>query len=92
MMLSERLPMPRVAPFTGARIEMPDYIRKLIRMGVSLPSRERGLKWCMRPWYTARRTSLPSRERGLKLHMFDDLHAGRHVAPFAGAWIEICRY
>ena len=32
--------------------------------------------------------SLPSRERGLKFVPMED-SAGRLVAPFAGAWIEI---
>ena len=57
--------------------------------GTSLPSRERGLKYAPDVPGVAGKPSLPSRERGLKLHMLDDFHAGRHVAPFVGAWIEI---
>ena len=33
--------------------------------------------------------SLPSRERGLKWHNCPVFPARHHVAPFAGAWIEI---
>ena len=33
--------------------------------------------------------SLPSRERGLKLHLGKSNLFSVHVAPFAGAWIEI---
>ena len=33
--------------------------------------------------------SLPSRERGLKFLSFSLLSLLPHVAPFAGAWIEI---
>ena len=56
----------------------------------SLPSRERGLKWKQCSSFRAVRMSLPSRERGLK----SALHRGNSekaaVAPFAGAWIEMC--
>ena len=55
-----------VAPFAGAWIEIvwADYIRKLEI--TSLPSRERGLKYCRGVVLNAERMSLPSRERGLK--------------------------
>ena len=55
----------KVAPFAGAWIEMPDE-------GIggqfneSLPSRERGLKFCFRYKTGTGKVSLPSRERGLK--------------------------
>ena len=35
--------------------------------------------------------SLPSRERGLKSVVGENGAVGRNVAPFTGAWIEICR-
>ena len=35
---------------------------------MSLPSRERGLKYCVLPAGDDQRPSLPSRERGLKWH------------------------
>ena len=35
--------------------------------------------------------SLPSRERGLKSHQRIEYVSVWLVAPFAGAWIEICR-
>ena len=56
---------------------------------VSLPSRERGLKFycAIALWVDIQ--SLPSRERGLKFAIsFSDIDA-QLVAPFAGAWIEI---
>ena len=56
---------------------------------LSLPSRERGLKF-VQPWQLLRcNWSLPSRERGLK-YLKEKNRAERTVAPFAGAWIEIC--
>ena len=58
----------------------------------SLPSRERGLKSQGKlgtGWFG---TSLPSRERGLKFYYVIVLWVVIHVAPFAGAWIEIMSY
>ena len=55
---------------------------------MSLPSRERGLKSRRSGAATCAAVSLPSRERGLKFVPMED-SAGRLVAPFAGAWIEI---
>ena len=56
---------------------------------MSLPLRERGLKW-QRPrksrYYA---WSLPLRERGLKLIFLLILVCILFVAPLAGAWIEI---
>ena len=56
---------PRVAPFTGAWIEImyPDAARN---NAMSLPSRERGLKSYRRMALARNSWSLPSRERGLK--------------------------
>ena len=56
---------------------------------MSLPSRERGLKY-----FSVRKSgrapaSLPSRERGLKLHLSIIVILWLGVAPLAGAWIEI---
>ena len=56
---------------------------------VSLPSRERGLKFFPPALAGARRGSLPSRERGLKFFCGMNTAPAEHVAPFAGAWIEI---
>ena len=56
----------------------------------SLPSRERGLKCRSLAHNCAGRSSLPSRERGLKWLTRRDRTAC-HVAPFAGAWIEMHR-
>ena len=57
-----------VAPFTGAWIEIKAEdarVRKLL----SLPSRERGLKFDQAHLVGADGASLPSRERGLKLEV-----------------------
>ena len=56
---------------------------------MSLPSRERGLKWVARPLTDSRCRSLPSRERGLKCAWWRWNRSPARVAPFAGAWIEI---
>ena len=56
---------------------------------LSLPSRERGLKFTMIENRVKQHGSLPSRERGLK---FDEETArgwNLSVAPFTGAWIEM---
>ena len=56
---------------------------------LSLPSRERGLKYNGK-WYNAgEEVSLPSRERGLKSILLSFFIVCGVVAPFAGAWIEI---
>ena len=79
-----------VAPFAGAWIEMGRMYTRHRCSVWSLPSRERGLKWKQCSSFRAVRMSLPSRERGLK----SALHRGNSekaaVAPFAGAWIEMC--
>ena len=56
---------------------------------LSLPSRERGLKYEIYQSIFIRHESLPSRERGLKCPYTGNVHTGYSVAPFAGAWIEI---
>ena len=56
---------------------------------MSLPLRERGLKYVARPHPVCARVSLPLRERGLKSAPHWHAPGGDHVAPFTGAWIEI---
>ena len=56
---------------------------------MSLPSRERGLKYIYKNRSNQRKKSLPSRERGLKYASEHGFHGLVHVAPLAGAWIEI---
>ena len=57
---------------------------------VSLPSRERGLKYARMKKAYRRRGSLPSRERGLKYtDVMQRVMRAFQVAPFTGAWIEI---
>ena len=56
---------------------------------MSLPSRERGLKYTYL-WMVMRMLeSLPSRERGLKLLCLNILRGRILVAPLAEAWIEM---
>ena len=57
---------------------------------LSLPSRERGLKCIMVGICCGRIMSLPSRERGLKSRITEQCDKLPRVAPFAGAWIEMC--
>ena len=54
-----------VAPLAGAWIEMQNLVQALLSCQ-SLPSRERGLKFCDQMVYILKEESLPSRERGLK--------------------------
>ena len=56
---------------------------------MSLPSRERGLKYRDIVLWQMWLESLPSRERGLKLYTCYYNTWSEHVAPLAGAWIEI---
>ncbi len=56
---------------------------------MSLPVRERGLKFKKSLPISAGHKSLPVRERGLKSVCRRRRRADWHVAPRAGAWIEI---
>ena len=56
---------------------------------MSLPSRERGLKFSSWIPDLSLRPSLPSRERGLKFKKGVKGVTSALVAPLAGAWIEI---
>ena len=77
-----------VAPFAGAWIEMPSVFRGVLA-AMSLPSRERGLKFSLPLFVNNGIRSLPSRERGLKSLKDITNKTIADVAPFAGAWIEI---
>ena len=65
----------RVAPFTGAWVEISESTIQL-RPFLSLPSRERGLKLLGSVGRANDIWSLPSRERGLKLSQPDISNAG----------------
>ena len=56
----------RVAPFAGAWIEISFERSRADTIKLSLPSRERGLKFPDHSCWQAGLWSLPSRERGLK--------------------------
>ena len=60
-----------------------------INRDMSLPSRERGLKYGSLDTWRAYAGSLPSRERGLKYGSCSRGRSYARVAPFTGAWIEI---
>ena len=80
-----------VAPFAGAWIEiLASCLAPTVIM--SLPSRERGLKFWRIVQIDHLESSLPSRERGLKLSYFKKRGKLCMVAPFAGAWIEIALF
>jgi len=81
-------PMRSVAPLAGAWIEI-SLLLKINFSFMSLPSRERGLKFLQHTSGVSLIRSLPSRERGLKLNIHHLLYAFVLVAPLAGAWIEI---
>ena len=80
--------MSAVAPLAGARIEIYSVQNSYVFL-LSLPSRERGLKYPVLPQRKSRVQSLPSRERGLKCNSAAPLQGGTCVAPLAGARIEI---
>ena len=78
-----------VAPREGAWIEIQLVPADMVRVILSLPARERGLKYLFCPEHKRRAVSLPARERGLKLYRTGPEHSGETVAPREGAWIEI---
>ena len=79
---------PAVAPFTGAWIEISEYLRNRYRLSVA-PFTGAWIEITDTALRLRDKRSLPSRERGLKsfLALLDDVGCG--VAPFTGAWIEM---
>ena len=67
-----------------------DELVLLQRELLSHPSRVRGLKFDELVLLQRELLSHPSRVRGLKFNLTHSQAAKIHVAPFAGAWIEIC--
>ena len=70
-----------VAPLAGAWIEIDALLRTAILLKMSLPSRERGLKYAYhvnRP--TSISLSLPSRERGLKYVLSSVMQLLQHAS------------
>ena len=59
------------------------------RVGASLPSWERGLKFSNTKKIIEDAKSLPSWERGLKSLHYKETIIELVVAPLVGAWIEI---
>ena len=56
---------------------------------MSLPLRERGLKYILYFFCYSLYSSLPLRERGLKFCHEIQRYQINDVAPLAGAWVEI---
>ena len=86
---ARRPPGRPVAPHAGAWIETPFVHVFLARLGMSHPTRVRGLKltFCQRGRYEFCR-SHPTRVRGLKHGPAGQVRHRQGVAPHAGAWIE----
>ena len=61
-------------------------------LGMSLPSWERGLKYCVYGECGWTGVSLPSWERGLKSYSCLDQLSAVGVASLVGAWIENPKY
>ena len=82
------LPRLRVAPFTGAWIEIMVAVkgRYLIR---SLPSRERGLKFMLAPLNFLNLSVAPFTGAWIEMLTTLKRYMKAKVAPFTGAWIEI---
>ncbi len=79
----------QVAPYAGAWIEISTTARASASVS-SLPTRERGLKSQCGGVQFPPASSLPTRERGLKSSVLVNGTVEGTVAPYAGAWIEIC--
>ena len=80
----------KVAPFTGAWIEIHNRSAAPSFHCTSHPSRVRGLKLSLSlPPNQNIKTSHPSRVRGLKCQLPFAFRVQEEVAPFTGAWIEI---
>ena len=56
---------------------------------MSLPSRERGLKFAVEKWYGQRMKVAPFSGAWIEIRWFKNLYQMLIVAPFSGAWIEI---
>ena len=80
--------METVAPHAGAWIETSIILIGQTELGVSHPTRVRGLKQRHRDFVFDVDTSHPTRVRGLKQLTRGTLERLRDVAPHAGAWIE----
>ena len=77
-----------VAPFAGAWIEMITNTMFRFRM-LSLPSRERGLKWQWQQRADAQKDVAPFAGAWIEILVVTLNVPASPVAPFAGAWIEI---
>ena len=78
-----------VAPYTGAWIE----IRLLVECpndALSLPTRERGLKFNFYIYYTSMSAVAPYTGAWIEIKTLKKDFSGLAVAPYTGAWIEIC--
>ena len=81
--------MTKVAPFTGAWIEIQPAITSLAGASVSLPSRERGLKLCRAGTGEGRWFVAPFAGAWIEINTLIWTLTSTMVAPFTGAWIEM---
>ena len=77
-----------VAPFAGAWIEI-IASAQLSVLSLSLPSRERGLKWQFHAAIFSKVPVAPFAGAWIEITNAIQNKAVTGVAPFAGAWIEI---
>ena len=81
----------RVAPFAGAWIEIAVVFGKIF-LHMSLPSRERGLKFFRALASRFRFCVAPFAGAWIEISQNINMDSDEFVAPFAGAWIEISLY
>ena len=80
--------MRKVAPYTGAWIEILNLLRKASRSS-SLPTRERGLKYCSPSDLMGWTDVAPYTGAWIEIDFHSTRVSHRGVAPYTGAWIEI---
>ena len=78
-----------VAPFAGAWIEMFNAMKQIAKDVLSLPSRERGLKYELRDLNERIKAVAPFAGAWIEMACRLTALLRAIVAPFAGAWIEI---
>ena len=78
-----------VAPLAGAWIEMQTTAPKTGLADPSLPSRERGLKYCLQDARRPVGNVAPLAGAWIEIVIHIDPTGWFAVAPLAGAWIEI---
>ena len=78
-----------VAPLAGAWIEIRCLYYGARRLGESLPSRERGLKWSCSQHVKGQGLVAPLAGAWIEISPALYTSTAANVAPLAGAWIEM---